>query len=277
MSDIRMTILIVGLLLTVAAAGFGITAICIDRREKPQATRPGQHTRRGLRRAARAARRAEDDQTIAWLAGLKRRVPAAAIARARVAGLLAVLPDRRDREPRCGAPGCGARLDAGCAHITPAHLAGWATAPGPWDTGEARAELVPLPPMADPVDLARLARDYADLFGRAGPPEPDVTIVDLTVVPPPGLLDEFRARFAVPPGARAGYWQPRAVIEPKFTDGVNPECECTCGWPADWADRGALAVPDFDPATDPPGWGHLAYPWADQAAADFDRQAVARG
>jgi hypothetical protein len=249
MSETRMTILAAGLALIVVALGFGITAICIDRREKPKATRPGQHSRRGQRRAARAAQRAEDDQTVAWLAGLKRRVPAAAIARARVAGLLAVLPDRRPAAPPC-------------PQYEEDPAAGWMTAPGPWDTGEARAELVPLPPV--PVDLGDMAARYADLFDRHGPhprPAPDVTIVDLKLIdagPPPGDLDQWRRQLAAAmndaydgPNAAAGNWAPRTAIP-------GP-------------------VLDWDPAIDDSGLIHLRYPWADQVVADFDWAPVSRG
>ena len=312
--------LIIALALLAAAIAIGVTGIFLDRREQPKARPAGQHTRRGLRRAARAAQRSEDDQTIAWLAGLKRRVPALAIGRARVAGLLAVLPAQRAAAPACAI--CGVRLDRElCEHgaaairarVQAAPDAGWMTAPGPWDTDEARAELVPLPPV--PVDLARLAGEYAGLFGPAGRhpradvascvfcghmgpvkarhggdlvcaddtaclargarqlPAAELTVVDLTVVDPP-------------PNARAGYWQPRAELpapklaeEPELCtgcgagdhcDGGASFCECTCGLPADWADRAALAVLDFDPAADPPGWRHLRYPWSDQVVADFD-------
>lgn len=275
------TDLLIAALCIVAAVAIGVAGILIDRPEKPRKTAaPGQHSRRGQRRAARAAEDAEDEKTVAWVAYLRRPpVRALAVARARVAGLLAVLPDRPG--PRCGRPGCGRPLTAGCRHITPAHITGWDTAPGPWDTDEARAELVPLPPM--PVDLARLAGEYADLFGHGAPhpcadvascvfcghmgpvkahhggdlvcadddacqargvrqlPAAELTVVDLVVVDPP-------------PNARAGYWQPRAEL------------------PA-----GPPHFFDWDPAVDDAGLIHLRYPWADQVAADFDWAPVSRG
>lgn len=208
------------------------------------------------RRTRRAEARAQDDQWVTFLQGIVR-----PLRRARDVQPLAVAPRYDDAPPldftpcpSCGGgpsdlhgecapccdwPGCGVPVTTGCAH-TPGPFAGW-------DTDEARAELVPLPPM--PVDLARLAGEYGDLFSR--PAEPKV--VELTVVdPPPAYTDELRARLAATvalpgPNARAGNWQPRA----------------------------AVAVLDWDPATDDPGLIHLRYQWADQTAADFD-PAVAR-
>lgn len=245
--------LYVGLSCIVVAGLIGAVGISIDRAGRaPKVRAGGAHTRRGVRRARRDSARAQDDDTIAWVQGLKRRplrdVRPLALARARVAGLLAVLPATRAPEPPCPRY----EEDPG---------AGWMTAPGPWDTDEARAELVPLPPM--PVDLGELAGKYRDIFRAESswstrPPRPDaeLTVVDLKIVGPPPFTftagpyeyDDSQTPIALPgPNAAAGNWTPRP------------------------------AVLDFDPAVDPPGWGHLAYPWADQVVADFDRTAASRG
>jgi hypothetical protein len=246
--------LIIAFLCLAAAVIIGVTGILIDRPEKPKARPRAQHSKRGQRRAARAAERAEDDQTVAWLAALKRplrRVPAQAIARARVAGLLAVLPARRAEPP--------------CPRYAEPGTSEWPTTPGPWDTDEARAELVPLPPL--PVDLGELAGKYRDIFRAESswstrPPRPDaeLTVVDLKIVGPPPFTftagpyeyDDSQTPIALPgPNAAAGNWTPRAAIP-------GP-------------------VLDWDPAVDDPGLIHLRYPWADQVVADFDRTAVSRG
>lgn len=291
--------LIIAFLCLAAAVIIGVTGILIDRPEKPKARPATQHSRRGQRRAARAAERAEDDQTVAWLAALKRplrRVPATAIARARVAGLLAVLPARRAEPP--------------CPRYAEPRTSEWPTTPGPWDTDEARAELVPLPPM--PVDLARLAGEYGDLFGRpvdmaarsTAPltrspdaicvfcghqgllkahhggdlvclddaacqargerqlPAAELTVVDLVVVdPPPEHADEFRRRFD-----GNGYMLP---APPNARAGYwQPRAELPAGPPH---------FLDWDPAVDDAGLIHLRYPWADQVVADFDWAPVSRG
>jgi hypothetical protein len=139
MTGLRIAELIIILL----CLGTGIICaggILMNRPERPKA----RHT-------ARALRQSEDDKTVTWLAGLKRplrRIPPLALARVRVAALLAVLP-ARDGEPRCGAPGCGRPIDVGCRHITPADMSGWMTAPGPWDAPGRPAEtLAQLPPNA---------------------------------------------------------------------------------------------------------------------------------
>lgn len=231
-------ILTIGLLALPAAAILAIAGWLIDRPERPKVRATGTHTRRHLRRAHRAAERAEDDRTIAWLTALRRPpVRALQLARARVTALTTVLA-ARDREPRCGQ--CGIPLDTGCAH-TQGRLAEWLTAPGPWDTTQTVTPAVPaeidgrpvetvhLPPL--PADLAGMAARYADLFDRHGPhPRPvRVTVVDA----PPSHLEELRASLA------------------------------TC--------------PDWEPGIDDTGLRHLAYPWADQTTADFDPAQAGRG
>jgi hypothetical protein len=177
-------------------------------------------------------------------------------------------------------------------------MTAWDTAPGPWDTDEARAELVPLPPM--PVDLAKLACTYADLFEPASPPPvscvfcghagllkahhggdlvcaddaacqargerqlpaAELTVVDLVVVDPPDPdLDELRRKFA------------EAMSGPvKILPGPNAAA-------GNWTPRAAIpgSVLDWDPAVDDSGLIHLRYPWADQVVADFDWAPVSRG
>jgi hypothetical protein len=253
--------LVTGLLLLASVACIGGGGILISRPEKPE--RHTHRARRIPRRDRRAASRAEDDQTAAWLARLKRpRVRPLAIGRARVAGLLAVLPAPREplaqlppaRCVFCGHQGLLKAWHGGelvCADDGACLARGPSLAPVVWETVEGRpvrtaewsiddepGEPLPLSFVASAPPESLLMLPGPDPFaslphGAGAPAEADVTIVDLTVVGP------------LPPNARAGYWQPRAVAAP---------------WPP---------VLDFDPAIDDPGLRHLRYPWADQSAADF--------